>query len=132
MKSDVIMTINNELITKRGIRSLSPRNAKYRGVYDGSQTDRDLAYHNGCAFPALLAPYADICFRMMGSTFWKKAEYLTEGFYEDVSKHGVGVFPELYDGDPPHEPHGAISSACSTAALLTVDYLMKKYEGGKK
>lgn len=132
VKSDVIMTINNELITKRGIRSLSPRNAKYRGVYDGSQTDRDLAYHNGCAFPALLAPYADICFRMMGSTFWKKAEYLTEGFYEDVSKHGVGVFPELYDGDPPHEPHGAISSACSTAALLTVDYLMKKYEGGKK
>lgn len=132
IKSDVITTINNELITKRGIRSLSPRNAKYRGVYEGSQTDRDLAYHNGCAFPALLAPYIDICFRMMGSTFWKKAEYLTEGFYEDVSKHGVGVFSELYDGDPPHEPHGAISSACSTAALLTVDYLMKKYEEGKK
>jgi len=132
IKSEVIMTINNELVTKRGIRSLSPRNAKYKGVYEGSQTDRDLAYHNGCAFPMLLGPYIDICFKMMGTTFYKKAEYLTEGFYEDISKHGVGVFSELYDGDPPHEPHGAISSACSTAALLMVDYLMNKYKEEKK
>lgn len=132
IKSEIIMTINNELITKRGIRSLSPRNAKYRGVYDGSQTDRDLAYHNGCAFPMLLGPYIDLCFKMMGSTFYKKAEYLTEGFYEDISKHGVGVFSELYDGDPPHEPHGAISSACSTAALLWIDYLMNKYKEDTK
>ncbi|MDE5889838.1 MAG: amylo-alpha-1,6-glucosidase, partial [Bacteroidales bacterium] len=132
VKSEVIMTINNELITKRGIRSLSPRNTKYKGVYEGSQADRDLAYHNGCAFPMLLGPYVDICFKMIGSTFYKKAEYLTEGFYEDISKHGVGVFSELYDGDPPHEPHGAISSACSTAALLRVDYLMNKYKEEKK
>ena len=126
--SEVVMTINDELITKRGLRSLSPRNEAYRGVYEGSQIDRDLAYHQGCAFPALLAPYIDLCFKMMGSTFYGRAKYLTEGFYQDISKHGVGLFSELYDGDPPHEPHGAISSAMSTAALLKIDYLMNKYK----
>ena len=127
IKSDVVMTVNNELVTRRGIRTLSPRNVMYRGVYEGSQTDRDLAYYQGCAFPILLDPYASVCFKMMGSNFYKKAEYLTEGFYADINKHGVGAFSELYDGDPPHEAHGAISSACSTAALLKVDYLMNKY-----
>ena len=126
--SEVVMTINDELVTKRGIRSLSPRNEAYRGVYEGSQIDRDLAYHQGCAFPALLAPYIDVCFKMMGSTFYKRAEYLTEGFFQDISKHGVGAFSELYDGDPPHEPHGAISSAQSTAALLTIEHIMNQYK----
>ena len=126
--SEVVMTINNELLTKRGLRSLSPRNEAYRGVYEGSQIDRDLAYHQGCAFPELLAPYIDVCFRMMGDVFYGRAKYLVEGFFEDISKHGVGCFSELYDGDPPHEPHGAIASAMSTAALLHIVYVMNQYK----
>ena len=125
--SEIVMTINDELLTRRGLRSLSPRNEAYRGVYEGSQIDRDLAYHQGCAFPDLLAPYIDLCFRMMGSTFYGRAKYLVEGFFEDISKHGVGAFSELYDGDPPHEPHGAIASAMSTAALLQIVHVMKQY-----
>ena len=126
--SEVVMTINDELLTKRGLRSLSPRNEAYRGVYEGSQIDRDLAYHQGCAFPDLLAPYIDVCFKMMGDTFYGRAKYLTEGFLQDISKHGVGAFSELYDGDPPHEPHGAIASAMSTAALLRIEYIMNQYK----
>ena len=126
--SEIVMTINDELLTRRGLRSLSPRNEAYRGVYEGSQIDRDLAYHQGCAFPDLLAPYIDLCFRMMGSTFYGRAKYLVEGFFEDISKHGVGCFSELYDGDPPHEPHGAIASATSTAALLHIAHIMKQYK----
>ena len=125
--TEVVNTINVELVTKRGLRSLSPRNEAYRGVYVGSQIDRDLAYHQGCAFPALLAPYIDLCFRMMGEAFYGRARYLVEGFFEDISKHGVGAFSELYDGDPPHEPHGAIASAMSTAALLRIAYIMEQY-----
>ena len=92
-----------------------------------SQVERDLAYHNGCAFPFLLAQYCYVSFRMMGSGFIKRAEWLTEGFYEDLSKHGVGAFSELYDGDPPHEAHGVISSAMTTAALLNINWLIAKY-----
>ena len=78
-------------------------------------------------WPYLLAQYCYTSFNMMGKNFIKRAEWLTEGFYEDLSKHGVGCFSELYDGDPPHEPHGAISSAMTTAALLNINWLIEKY-----
>ncbi len=125
--SEVMRIVNAELVTRRGIRSLSPRDVRYKGVYEGSQVDRDLAYHNGCAFPFLLAQYCYASFNMMGKNFIKRAEWLTEGFYEDLSKHGVGAFSELYDGDPPHEAHGAVSSAMTTAALLNINWLIAKY-----
>ena len=118
--SEVMRVVNAELVTRRGIRTLSPRDIRYKGVYEGSQLQRDEAYHNGCAWPYLLAQY---CY----ASFNKRAEWLTEGFYEDLSKHGVGAFSELYDGDPPHEAHGAISSAMTTAALLNINWLIEKY-----
>ena len=126
-KSSIMHTISNELITSRGVRTLSPRNEAYRGVYEGSQIERDLAYHQGCAWIIPLDYYIDMAFRMVGPSFYKRAEYLVEGFYKDINKHGVGAFSELYDGDPPHEPHGAISSACSTAALLHIEHLLNLY-----
>ncbi len=124
----VLQVIDNELVTRRGIRTLSPRHSEYKGVYEGSQTDRDLAYYNGCCLTSLLGPYCEVCFKMKGVAFLNKAQWLVNGFYEDLNKHGVGAFSELYDGDPPHEPHGAISSALSTAALLEVEYLKNKYK----
>jgi len=123
----MMSTIHHELLTSRGVRSLSPRNPLYKGVYEGSQTERDLAYHNGCARPYFLYLYIDIRFRMKGSAALNRAEWLVEGFYDDLNKHGVGAFSEVYDGDPPHEPHGAISSAVSVAGLLGIGYEMEKY-----
>lgn len=124
----VLRVIGRELVTSRGIRTLSPRDVKYKGVYEGTQIDRDLAYHQGCTRPFLLEPYVEVSFAVKGVAFWKKAEWLIEGFYEDLNKHGVGAFSELYDGDPPHEPHGAISSALSTAGLLAVERMLDKYK----
>ena len=125
--SEVMRLVNAELVTRRGIRTLSPRDIRYKGVYEGSQLERDEAYHNGCAWPFLLSQFCYASFNMMGSSFVRRAEWLTEGFYEDLSKHGVGCFSELYDGDPPHEPHGAISSAMTTAALLNINWLIDQY-----
>lgn len=127
VQSDVVACIAGELVTRRGIRTLSPRSNDYCGMYDGPQTDRDRANYNGCTFAWLLGPYEDLCFRMVGEHFSGKAKWLTEGFFEDVNRHGVGAFSELYDADPPHEPHGAIASATATAALLRCLYLMDKY-----
>jgi len=70
---EVMRVVNSELVTRRGIRSLSPRDIRYKGVYEGSQIDRDLAYHNGCAFPFLLAQYCYASFNMMGMNFIKRA-----------------------------------------------------------
>lgn len=125
--TNILRVIDHELVTARGIRSLSPRDPDYKAVYEGSQIERDLAYYSGCTHPFLLGPYIDVSFRIKGFSFWKRAEWLLEGFYADLSKHGVGAFSELYDGDPPHEPHGAISSAISTAGLVYARYILEKY-----
>jgi len=126
LQPSVLKVVGGELETKRGIRTLSPRNEKYRGVYDGSQIERDLAYHQGSTRIFLLEHYVKAGFKINGPAFYKKAEWLIEACYEDLGKHGVGAFSELYDGDPPQEPHGAIASALSTAALLAVEYMMKE------
>jgi len=128
----ILRVADNELVTSRGIRTLSPRNADYKGVYEGSQIDRDLAYHNGSTRIFMLDVYIGSCLKVRGASFLSKAKWLCEGFYEDLNKHGVGAFSELYDGDPPHEPHGAISSARSTAALLNIEHLIKQFEEGSK
>lgn len=125
--NSVMNIVDRELATSRGIRTLSPRDMKYRGVYEGNQTERDNAYQQGCAWPALLLFYVNAKFKMQGAAYCRRAEMLIEGFYDDLNKHGVGAFSELYDGDPPHEPHGAISSALSTAALLYVESMINKY-----
>jgi len=126
--SSVMQVIDRELVTRRGIRTLSPRNPNYKCVYEGTQTDRDLAYHQGSARPWLLGPYVQVGFEMMGGAFCNKAEWLVKGIYEDLNKHGIGTVAELYDGDPPHEPHGAIVSGVSIAALLHIDSLIDIYK----
>ena len=127
VQADIIATIEKELVTRRGIRTLTPRMEWYKGVYEGSQAARDIAYYNGTARTSLLGPYEDICFRMLGHNFCGKAKWLTEGIYEDINRHGVGSFSELYDADPPHEPHGAIASATAVASLCRCMYLLDKY-----
>lgn len=122
----ILQVFDRELVTRRGIRTLSPRDSNYKGVYDGTQIERDLAYHQGSTRSFLLLPYAVVCYRVYGAAFNNKAEWLVKGFFDDLGMHGVGAFSEVYDGDPPHEPHGTISSALSTAALLEINNLIKK------
>ena len=126
LQPSVFSVVSGELETRRGIRTLSPRDEKYKGVYDGSQIERDLAYHQGSTRIFLLEYYVKAGFKLIGPSFCNKAEWLIKSSYEDLGKHGVGAFSELYDGDPPQEPHGAIASALSTAALLSVDYMIKQ------
>jgi len=127
VKEDVIKAIHEELVTRRGIRTLSPRCIEYQSVYEGSQHSRDYSSFNGSCRPSLLGPWEDMCFRLLGPSFLTSAKWLINGFFEDAGMHGIGMFSEMYDADPPHEPHGAICSAPATAALMRCLYLIDKY-----
>jgi predicted glycogen debranching enzyme len=124
----VFRAVRQDLLTSRGIRTLSPKNPLFKGIYDGNQHERDLAYHNGSTRPWLLKPYAEAGFKLYGSAFVREAREMIKGFEEDMTIHGIGAVAELYDGNPPHNPHGAINSATATAAILTVEYLINKYK----
>lgn len=122
----VMRVIRRELLTSRGIRTLSPKDKRYRGVYEGNQIMRDEASYNGCTRPFLLGAYVKAAFRLFGKSSGARAESLIEGFVEDLNIHGVGTFSEIYDGDPPHSPHGAIASALTVAEIIRVKSLIDK------
>ena len=128
IQADIIRSISKELLTTKGLRTLSPKSPLYRGTYDGDQNQRDMSYHNGCVRPWLLGPYISANFKLHGAAFITTAEKLTNAFEEDMNIHGLGALAEIYDGDPPHYPHGAIISALSTAELLRAKYLITKYK----
>ncbi len=128
VQGQIFKMVRQELLTTRGIRTLSPQHPLFKGVYDGNQRDRDLAYHNGCTRVWLLRLYAETGFKLYGSTFCRDARELIRGFEDDMTVHGIGAVAELYDGNPPHNPHGAINSATSTGAILSIEYIISKYK----
>lgn len=122
----VLNVVKRELLTTRGIRTLSPKDRKYCGVYEGNQIQRDLASYNGCTRPFLLGIYVKALYKLSWNNDADSIEALIAGFEEDVNTHGVGTFSELYDGDPPHVPHGAISSSLTVAEIIRIKYMISK------
>jgi glycogen debranching enzyme len=58
----------------------------------------------------------------------QKVKRLIYGLEETMSEHGVSTISEIYDGDPPHAPNGAISQAWSVGEVLRIiDLLENKY-----
>ena len=117
-KAMVLKAMESELITTRGLRTLAPKNPLYIGLYEGNQEERDRAYHQGSTRPWLIGHYIEACFKLWGPRFADQAIELLKGFEEDIAIHGVGSIAEVYDGDPPHQPHGCPSSAASVAEVL--------------
>ncbi|MFP4059742.1 MAG: amylo-alpha-1,6-glucosidase [Bacteroidales bacterium] len=128
MIKSVLDLTDQELLTPRGLRSLSPRNPNYKGVYEGNQKQRDLAYHQGTAWPWLIQFYAEAYLRIHKRTGISKIRQILQGFEEEINRHGLGTISEVFDGDPPHRPAGAVSQAWSVASLLYTDKLLQNFE----
>jgi predicted glycogen debranching enzyme len=124
----ILVVIEKELLTPRGLRTLSPNNPNYKGVYKGDIIARDTAYHQGCAFPWLLGAFAEGYLNIHGKEGLGLIKKLYNGFEDEMSQAGIGTISELYYGDPPHKGKGAISQAWSVAELLRINHLIKKYE----
>jgi predicted glycogen debranching enzyme len=128
VQAEILHAVSRELVTTRGIRTLSPKNPLYRSRYDGNQIERDTATHNGCTRPWLLGAFVAASFKLYGASFVRQAQELVDGFQEDLNIHGIAAVAEIYDGDPPYNPHGAINSALSVSEILRVKYLIKQYK----
>jgi len=118
----------NELLTPRGLRSLSPKNKDYKGVYEGDQATRDRAYHQGTVWPWLSGHFAEAYLRVYEKSGIHLIEKLYKGFEEEMNIAGIGSISEIHDGNPPHEARGAISQAWSVAELLRIKQLLEKYK----
>jgi predicted glycogen debranching enzyme len=128
MKYKVLKMAEKELLTPRGLRSLSPKNPKYCGIYKGNLIQRDTAYHQGSVFPWLLGPFAEAYLKLHGKGGLAFIQELYDGFEPEMTEHGIGSISELYYGDPPHKPKGSISQAWCVGEILRINYLINHYQ----
>ncbi|HLZ06962.1 MAG TPA: amylo-alpha-1,6-glucosidase, partial [Chloroflexota bacterium] len=104
------------LLTPFGLRTLSPDDPSYHGKYQGDQSQRDSAYHQGTVWPWLLGPYVDACLRAGRDT--SRGRSSLEELLRGLSSYGLGSVAEIFDGDPPHAPRGCIAQAWSVGEVL--------------
>lgn len=126
-KKSVLDVCTRELLTPKGLRSLSPKSGGYNPIYVGPQTQRDYAYHQGTAWPWLGGFYMEACLKLYRRTRLSFIERQMVGYEDEVFSHCIGTIPELFDGNPPFSGRGGISFAVNVAEILRTLELLEKY-----
>lgn len=127
-KKKVLDICTRELLTPKGLRSLSPKSGGYNPIYVGPQTQRDYAYHQGTAWPWLGGFYMEASLKLYKRTRLSFVERQMVGYEDEMSYHCLGTISELFDGNPPFTGRGAISFAMNVAEILRALELLEKYQ----
>jgi len=131
-RKSIVSIAKNELLTTKGLRTLSPNHPDYKGTFEDKGDIRAAAAHQGSVYPFLIFPfmktYLDI-HKRGGLSF---ALQIMEGFMEEMSVNCVGSISEVYEGNPPFTAQGAISQAWNVGGILAAAALLEKYEEQKE
>jgi glycogen debranching enzyme-related protein len=121
----VLKIITQELLTPRGLRTLSPESPRYEGEGVGPVYVRDKATFNGSAHPWLIGFYIEANLKLYGDAYIPDAESILADFEEELNDHGVGCISAIYDGNPPFQSRGCISKAKNVSEILRAQWLLK-------
>jgi len=124
-KKSVLDVCTRELLTPKGLRSLSPKSGGYNPIYVGAQ--RDFAYHQGTVWPWLSGFYMEACLKLYKRTRLSFIERQMVGYEDEMTINCLGTIPEMSDGNPPFRARGAISFAMNVAEILRTLNLLEKY-----
>lgn len=127
-KKNILDMCTRELLTPKGLRSLSPKSGGYNPIYVGPQVQRDYAYHQGTAWPWLGGFYVEASLKLYKRTRLSFLERQMVGYEDEMSCNCVGTISELYDGNPPFQGRGAISFAMNVAEILRALEMLEKYQ----
>ncbi len=127
-KKSIIDFCTRELLTAKGLRSLSPKSSGYNPMYVGPQAQRDYAYHQGTAWPWLFGFYMEASLKLYKRTRLSFIERQMVGYGEEMMYHCLGTLPELFDGNPPFHGRGAMSFAMNVAEILRALEQLEKYK----
>lgn len=116
VQMNVVDTLERELLTPMGLRTLTPQDPAYRGRYEGGVWERDSSYHQGTVWPWLLGPFVEAHLRVYFDP--KRARAFLEPIAAHLLEAGIGSISEVFDGDAPHRPNGCIAQAWSVAEVL--------------
>lgn len=125
-QKSVLDLCTRELLTPKGLRSLSPKSGEYNPIYEGPQLQRDYAYHQGTVWPWLGGFYMEACLKIYKRTRLSFVQRQLIGYEDELFFHTIGTIPELFDGNPPFLGRGALSFAMNVAEILRTIRLMEK------
>lgn len=118
----VYWAVRSRLLTPFGLRTLDPRDPRYRGRGAASAREDALSLHQGAAWPWLLGAFADAHFRVLGQTAETRQsmQVWLERLRSHVREAGVGSISEAFDGDEPHAPRGSFAEARNVGEITRV------------
>ena len=125
-RKKVLDFCTRELLTPKGLRSLSPKSHAYRPVYVGNPEERERTVHQGPARPWLFGFYADAYFKVFGMSGLSFIERMLIGFEDEMSEGCIGSLSEMYDANPPYTGRGAVSTAKNVGQVLRAMRTVKR------
>jgi len=127
----LFQTASRSLATPYGLRTLSPKDYRFKKKYLGNQKERDLQYHQGTVWAWLLDPYIKTYYNAYRDE--KPAAEIVDEISTMISnlrngymKGHIASIAEVWDGEKPHFPKGCPAQAWSVAALFNIEYLVNK------
>ncbi len=126
-QKSVVDFCTRELLTTKGLRSLTPKSGAYNPMYIGTQNQRDWAYHQGTVWPWLGCFYMESVLKIYKRSRLSFIQRQMVGFEEEMYYHAIGTMPELFDGNPPFSGRGGSAFAMNVAALLRMSKLLESY-----
>jgi len=115
----VMGVVERDLLTSRGLRTLSPSDPQYHPRYEGDALRRDSAYHQGTIWPWLMGPYIKAYAKTFGASAAREfGETWLQNFCQHLDEACVGQVSEIFDAAEPHQARGCVAQAWSVAELL--------------
>ncbi len=106
VKGLVVQAAATDLLTRKGMRTLSDRDSHYRARYDTSKPplEKDQAYHQGTVWPWLMGAFAEALAQVRRDMGWDEARTSAETralitpLVVALASVPEGSLPEVYDG----------------------------------
>jgi predicted glycogen debranching enzyme len=121
----ILDLVTKELLTPKGLRTLSPKSTGYNPIYEGNEEQRIRAYHQGTAWPWLIGSYLEAYLKIYKNSGAIFAQRVIYGFEEEFNERAIGTISEFFDGNPPYRGHGGVSFAMSVAEILRLQRFLK-------
>ncbi len=124
----VVDICTKELLTPKGLRSLSPKSGMYHPYYGSDAAERERALFNGIVWPSTITAYSRAymnVYKFSGTSFMER---LLVGFEAEMDQLTIGTLSEFYEPNPPYKGRGGMSSAPSVAAVISLLDTLKKYQ----
>jgi predicted glycogen debranching enzyme len=113
----VMATVERELWTPVGLRSLGRNHPDYKPHYDGDLRARDAAYHQGTVWGWLIGPFIDAWLKLHPDDRVGARRFLA-GFEPHLGEACIGTISEVFDAEEPFTARGCAAQAWSVAEVL--------------